>query len=141
MQKKRSEVTLKFNNFCAKNYTASTEVKFKVMQACFVSTILYSCKCWSDYIPNELEKIHQMAIRSAMSIRQNCCNEIIYIESGQYPLICEIKKRQYSFYKNLINSNEHGYFQKLIRIASERRITFVRYYENLLTNFHLLIIY
>ena len=42
-----------------------------------------------------------MGIKTALAVRMNTCNEIVYIESGTYPAICIIKKRQIKFWDTL----------------------------------------
>ena len=98
--------------------------------------MLYSCETWGDICPKELEIIHRTGIRTALSIRRNVCNEILYIESGHYPLICEIKKRQYRFFKAILESQmQNLYIKDLIGKATNLNINYVQYYNNLLTEF------
>ena len=42
-----------------------------------------------------------MGIKTALAIRMNTCNEIVYMESCTYPSICIIKKRQIKFWDTL----------------------------------------
>ena len=66
-----------------------TSIKFEVLNACLNSTILFGCEIWVNSKLDKLEK--QSNTRSA---RPSVNNEIIYIESGQYPLFCDVKSRQ-----------------------------------------------
>ena len=127
---KRNNVTIKFGNFCAKNLLAPLHIKLKVLQACIVSTLLYSCETWSKYTPKSIEVVYRNGIKTALNIRNSCCNEALYIESGLYPLECEIKKRQLKFWK-LINSDENRlpYIQNLIQVGLNT--PFIKYYMDL----------
>ena len=107
MKEVRNNIYTKFTNYCAANYLAPLSIKLKVLNSCLLSTILYGCECWGDVIPNGLEVVYRMAIKTALSVRNNTCNEIIYIESGLYPLECIIKKRQLAFWLKLQQNDEN----------------------------------
>ena len=112
------------------------DIKFKVLQSCLVSTVLYSCETWRDSYPKELEIINRTGIRTAISIRRNVCNEILYIASGHYPLICEIKKRQYRLVEATLESQTQNlYIKDLIAEVTHLNIHYVQYYNNLWTEF------
>ena len=129
---KRSNVTIKFNNFCGKNFLAPLNVKLKVLQSCVVSSLLYSCETWSQFTPTNIEVAYRIGIKTALNIRYSCCNEVLYIESGLYPLECEIKKRQLQFWQTLISdTNKLVYIQNLLQKGLNANIPFVRYYQNL----------
>ena len=79
---KRREMYSKFANVCARNYLAPLKILLKVLTSCVSSTLLYECECWGEVIPKEIEQIYRMAIKTALSIRTNTNNEIVYLESG-----------------------------------------------------------
>ena len=128
---KRSNITIKFNNFCGKNFLAPLNVKLKVLRSCTVSSLLYSCETWAECTPRSVEVIHRNGIKTALSIRNSCCNEILYIESGLYPLECEIKKRQLKFCQSLNSENSPSYIQRLVEIGMNANIPFIEYYTSL----------
>ena len=90
---KRSNSTIKFLNFCRGNCTAPLYVKFKVLDSCVNACYLYGCEVWEDCNLSKLETLHRKGIRTAMSVRQSVNNEIVYAESGRYPLSCTEKTR------------------------------------------------
>ena len=144
---KRSNVTIKFTNFCTKNFLAPLDIKIKVLRSCVVSSLLYSCETWSLFMPNSIEVTHRTGIKTALNIRKSCCNEVVYLESGLYPLACEVKKRQLKFW-NSINSddNELRYIQRLLQLGKNVNLPFLKYYielerihitpEKCITNLH-----
>ena len=67
LDEKRSNVTIKFTNFCGKNFLAPINVKLKVLRSCVVSTFLYSCESWSRCIPNHIEITHRNGIKTALN--------------------------------------------------------------------------
>ena len=129
---KRSNITIKYTNFCAKNFLAPLSIKLKVLRSCVVSSLLYSCETWSQYIPKSIEVTYRIGIKTALGIRNSCCNEVLYVESGLYPLQCEIKKRQLQFWK-MINSDENRlpYIQRLTQLGVVANIPFIKYYMDL----------
>ena len=61
-------------------------------------------------------------------------NEIAYIESGQFPLVCDVKPRQLKFWLKLGEDavkEPNSYMSKLINLATERKIPYIHYYKSL----------
>ena len=88
IRKKRSHMYTKFTNFCAKNYLYPLKIKLKVLDTCMMSSILYGCETWCDTMPAEVDVIYRTGIKTALSIRDNINNEIVYTESGLFPAEC-----------------------------------------------------
>ena len=136
IQEKRSDIVIKYSNFCAKNYLAPLKVKLTVLQSCVMSSLSYSCETWTEALPPELETVYRMGIKSALSVRFNTCNEVAYIESGTYPAVCSIKKRQIKFWYNLNqNITVNSSLDKLLNKAKELRLQYITYYVNLQTKY------
>ena len=76
---KRGNVLSKFTNVCAKNYLAPLKIKLHILDACVTSSITYSCETWAGAIPKDAEVSYRTGIKTALSIRQNTNNEIVYI--------------------------------------------------------------
>ena len=131
ISKTRKNIFSKFTNFCATNHSAPLAIKLKVLNACLVSTILYGCECWGSYIPKEIESLYRMAIKTALSVRSNTNNEIIYIEAGLYPLECLIRKRQLKFWLELESNTNNQVITYVLRKAEERNLKFASHYKNL----------
>ena len=82
----------------------------------------------------ELETIYRMGIKTALSVRFNTCNDIIYLESGTYPVVCMIRKRQINFWCSLTrNIDPDSSLSKLIQNAKLINLPYIKYYENLLS--------
>ena len=80
-----------------------------------ISSLIYSSETWAVNLPRELESLYRMGIKTTLAVRMNTCNEIVYIESGTYPAICIIKKRQIKSWDTLNkNLNNEGSLYKLI---------------------------
>ena len=65
-------------------------------------------------------------------------NEIVYIESGHYPLSCEIHSRQLIFWlkiKNYLQSNDKSYLNKLVTNARNTDIKYISYYDSLIEQY------
>ena len=127
----RNEIYTKYTNYCAAYYLAPLSIKLKTLNTCIVPILLHGCECWGDVIPSGLEVAYRMAIKTALSIRTNTCNEIVYIESGLYPLEIIIKKRQLSFWLSIQQSDDNIVMNNVLRKAFDENLKFVKYYENL----------
>ena len=67
-----------------------------------------------------------------MSVRKSVNNEIVYVESGEYPLQIRIMRQQLKFWINLqayLVQNPHHYLLKLLKQADN--IPYVNYYNEL----------
>ena len=136
IQSKRSNVTLKYTNFCAKNYLAPLKVKLAVLHSCVISSLCYGSETWGENMPKELETVYKMGLKTALSVRFSTCNEIVYIESGTYPIACMIKKRQIKFWTSLIRTLDcNSPLGKLLQKANNINLPYIAYYETLHSNY------
>ena len=132
---KRPNLTIKYNNFCQVNSQAPLSVKLKVLDVCVTSSLLYCCETWGNKYVNDLDMLHRRSLRLALDVRPNINNEIIYLESGTYPLRCEIIPRQVKFWNalnNVIALNQDYYLTKLIELARQHKLTYIRHYDQLI---------
>ena len=49
IKQKRSEILIKFTNFCNKNFLAPLNVKLKVLDTCVASAIIYAAETWASH--------------------------------------------------------------------------------------------
>ena len=134
---KRGNSTFKFMNFCRSNYTAPLVIKLKVLDACVNSCYLYGCDVWGKSNYSKLEVLHRQALRTALSIRQSINNEIVYLESGQYPLSCTIQSRQLKYWlkmKTFLQENNDSYLNRLVTLARVQNLPYISYYDALVNN-------
>ena len=101
VKEKRPDLTIKFSNFCKKNYLAPLSVKLQVLLSCVCSVLIYSAETWGNVNNKELESLYRQGIKCALSIRNNVNNEIVYLESDLYPLIIRIKFQQTNFWRSM----------------------------------------
>ena len=77
-----------------------------------------------------------MGLRTVLSVRFSTCNEIVYIESGTYPIACMIKKRQMKFWTSLIRTLDcNSPLGKLLQKANNINLPYIAYYETLHWNY------
>ncbi len=83
-----------------------------------------------------METLYRSGLRTALAIRNTTGNEISYIESGQFPLECKIKKQQLNFWKTLLrqkNENPHTPLSKLMDYAIKLNVKYIAHYQKLST--------
>ena len=134
INEKRSNLSIKFLNFCRSNFMVPLSIKFEVLNLCLKSTILFGCEIWGNVKLGKLETCYRKAIKYALSVRPSVNNEIIYIESGQYPLVCDITSRQLKFWLKIqdnVLAQPNNYMSKLIKLAIDKNIPYILYYKNL----------
>ena len=106
IQNKRSNVSVKYTNFCSRNYLAPVKVKLTVLHACVMSSLCYGCETWGNNSCKELEVVYRIGLKTALSVRPSTYNEIVYIEAGTYPAICTVRKQQIKFWLSILRNLE-----------------------------------
>ena len=135
---KRGNSTFKFMNFCRSNSTAPLGIKLKVLDACVNSCYLYGCDVWGNANFEKLEVLQRQALRTALSVRQSTNNEIVYLESGTYPLSCTITSRQLKFWLKMnvyLQENNTSYLNRLVTLARHRELPYIGYYDSLVNEY------
>ena len=82
----------------------------------------------------EVEVIYRNGLRTALGVRSNVNNEIIYTESGKYPLRCRILKQQLKFWlslKDYCERSPDSALKHFIDIANELELPYVKWYKSL----------
>ena len=129
---KRPNITIKFTNFCRKNFLSPLFVKLRVLNSCVTSSLLYGSEVWAESKVPKLESLYRQGLKIALSVRNNVCNEIVYIETGENPLELRITQQQLKFWSSimeLMNSNPNHYISKLV-IATEDT-PYIKYYKQI----------
>ena len=130
---KRSNVSIKYRNFCRRNFLAPLDIKFKVLNTCASAALLYGCETWGVGRLNNIETAFRQGLKAALSVRESTNNEIIYVESGESPLEVRITKQQIKFWLSILDiaqENPNHYLAKLINAAEATE--YVKYYRNLI---------
>ena len=55
INEKRSNMTIKYNNFCRKNFLAPLDTKLKVLDTCVKASLIYGCETSGGHITQDLE--------------------------------------------------------------------------------------
>ena len=132
LEEKRCNVTIKYGNFCRKNFLAPLDTKLHVLNTCVSAALIYGCETWGMRHIKKLEVLYRQGLKTAMSIRKTVNNEIVYIESGEFPLYMRVAKQQLKFWKSIQKLKEEKpdhYISKLVAIADG--CSFIKYYQEL----------
>ena len=134
LDKKSFNVTVKFTNFCKTNKNAPLHVKLDVLDKCVTSSLLYGCETWGNYV-NDVESCYRSGLKTALNVRQNLNNEIVYVESGKYPLCGRIKRLQLKFWLFIINDYvvkfPESALSKVLKMGMEINCSYTKYYVDL----------
>ena len=88
--------------FFATNYDAPFEVKKKVLEACFMSCILYGCEAWLNVPLKMVEAMYMKAVKALLGVRITTPNDLCLIEAGLRPLSGMVKNRQKKFFAKML---------------------------------------
>ena len=129
----RSNISVKFTNFCNINRNAPLHVKLDILDKCAVPSILYACETWGSNT-SVTEVMYRAGIKTALGIRTNINSEIVYLESGSFPLECKIKKAQYVFWakiNEIIQNCPDSALAKILKLGESKNISYITYYKQL----------
>ena len=137
VSQKRSNVTIKFPNFCRKNFLAPIETKLNVLNVCVCSSLIYGCETWGHSKFPTLEALYRKGLRTALSVRPTWNNDIIYVETGEAPIELRILKQQIKFWSAIENfrSNPDHYITKLVVKAEMLNIKYIKYYKDIVNKY------
>ena len=121
-----------------KNFFAPYSVKKHVLEACINSSLTYGCEAWSYGNISSINTLHRKSIKMILGIRQTVPNHIIHIESGVSPIETSIKAQQLKYWlsiKNYGHDNPTSPVAKMLNIAKQHDIHFIRHYKLLENKF------
>ena len=134
----RSNVVIKYSNFCRKNFLAPLDIKLRVLDTCVSSSLIYGCETWGNSNFNNVKTLYRQGLKCALSVRPSVNNEIISVETGEWPLQIRITKQQLKFWlsiQTMLRDDNH-YIAKLVRKAENIEIRYIQYYKQLQQTYH-----
>ena len=87
ISQRRANISIKYTHFCKANTNAPLTVKLDLLDTCISTSITFACETWGSNV-SEAELCYRSGIKVALNVRENTNNEIVYIESGKYPIEC-----------------------------------------------------
>lgn len=90
--------------FFATNYDAPFAVKKKVLEAAFMSCILYGCEAWLNVPLKMVETMYMKAVKALLGVRITTPNDLCLIEAGLRPLSAIVKARQKKFFGKMLDA-------------------------------------
>ena len=119
---------VKLRNFVNNNENAPLKLKMRVMEACFYSTILYSCESWGCLAKKSVTNLYNFAAKCILGVRQSTPNILVYKELECKSLNAIITKQQLKFW---IKVKEMPIIKELIEKARNLNCKYVIYYDRL----------
>ena len=119
--------------FLAANYDAPFTVKKRVVEAAFMSTILYGCESWLNISLKPAEKMYNSAIKALLGVRSSATNDLCIIEGGFKPLAGLVKDRQKKFFDKMASRSYHHEdpFTHAMQMVSEMHKPLETYIETI----------
>ena len=132
---KRPNLTIKYTNFCKKNFLAPLHIKKMVLDTCVNASLVYGCESWGNYLVPAVDTCYRQGLKTALSIRHSVNNEITYAESGCFPLSIRVKKQQLKFWISLQELDPQHHIKKFIALGESLHLPFLNHYKNLKTRY------
>ncbi len=112
-----------------KNCDLPVHMKFKILDACLLSTLLYSCESWFGTGINKLNTMYMAAV--------TCPNDICLVECGYPTLSALIKEKQYKYYRNITRTRagmDDDPFMFMLSVARDNNTPGSRYIDSVMTH-------
>ena len=134
VEKKSANITVKFTNFCRTNNNAPLHVKLDVLDVCVTSSLLYGCETWAN-CSNDVEQPYRSGLKIALNVRQNLNTEIVYVESGKFPLRGKVQSTQLKFWlfiknKYIVDFPESA-LAKVVEMGLNYNSKYLKHYTDL----------
>ena len=97
---------LKFVSFLRKNADVPFNVKKKVFNACFVSSLSYGCESWINVNTKIVERLYHSAIKALLNVRITTANDLCLAELELPKLQAWIKNRQSDFFRKMMRERD-----------------------------------
>ena len=131
----RGKAMNKLVRFLDKNENAPFDVKKKVVDACFNSSLLYGCESWlEDKAQPELEQLYMKGLKSLLGVRSQTTTDVVLLESGYPSLRALIKSKQKAFFQKLLSERRDmtdDPFMHMVRITQVKNRKMSAYLEAL----------
>ena len=101
IQERAANVLVKLRNFINNNKNTTLEIRLKVFQACFCSSILNNCETWGQWIPKTVKSLYNQGLKLALEVRNSTPTALVYLETRQPSITALIRKRQHKFWTTL----------------------------------------
>jgi hypothetical protein len=105
LNEKNKEVN-KLLIFLAVNYDAPFLVKKRVLDAAFMSCILYGCESWLKVSLKPVETMYHSSVKALLGVRVTTPNHLCLIEAGFKPLSGMVKNRQKKFFEKMASRSD-----------------------------------
>ena len=89
--------------FFAVNYDAPFVVKKRVLDAAFMSSILYGCESWLKVPLKPVETVYHSAVKALLGVRVTTPNSLCLIEGGFHSISGLVKNRQKKFFEKMVD--------------------------------------
>ena len=122
--------------FFATNYDAPFYVKKRVLEAAFMSCILYGCEAWLNVPLKKVETMYMKAVKAMLGVRITTPNELCLIEAGLRPLNAIVKTRQKKFLTKMLEERSDMVddpFTHVFGITRDMNSTMWSYIESILS--------
>ena len=99
----------------------------------YIFTFLWRAETWANF-GDEIEVIYRDGLRTALGIRTNINNEIVYVESQRFPVKCRIARQQLKFWlkvQEYININPDSALKHFLDKALETNLPCIEHYKRL----------
>ena len=120
--------------FFATNYDAPFTVMKKVLEACFMSCILYGCEAWLNVPLKLVETMYMKAVKALLGVRITTPNDLCLVEAGLRPLSAIVKSRQKKFFAKMLEARSDmtdDPFMHVFGITREMNRVMWRYIEGI----------
>ena len=82
------------------------DLSIELFNQLVVPVLTYGCEVWGFSDLNQMEILQRKFIKTILCLNNRTPNNMVYGESGEYPLSCIVNMRMINFYMRLVNGKQ-----------------------------------
>ena len=126
---------VKFYAFLRSNRNAPVDIKLKVLEACFISSLLHNAETWADCKIERLEVLHRRMLKSILGVRMTTPSEFLHVELGVPSVKTYILVKQFNFWKKVVELSDSDPLMYAVTLGRRYKLKEVIHYDKLLEKY------
>ena len=101
------------------------EVAIILRQSLFINGVLNNAECWYGVKESELEQLEQvdeMLLRKLLEVGQGCPKEMLFLETGLWPLRYIVMSRRLMFLHYILNEEKNSLIYKFLQAQIKKPV-------------------
>ena len=85
-----------------RKFDLPVDLQIELFRATVLPALSHGCEVWGYSLMREVETLHLKYLKHVLCVHKNTCNDIVYGETGSYPLYSDVKVKLLGYWIRLI---------------------------------------